>query len=62
MRELASCEAPISGEHLISESVIEVLRGDGDFTVSGLPWLEAGEIKKTGTEEPHGQLSLHEAQ
>jgi hypothetical protein len=46
MRELASCEAPISGEHLISESVIEVLRGDGDFTVSGLPWLEAGEIKK----------------
>ena len=46
MRELASCEAPISGEHLISESVIEVLRGDGDFTVSGLPWLEAGEIEK----------------
>jgi hypothetical protein len=45
MRELENCEAPISGEHLISEAVIEILRGDGDFTVSGLPWLEAGEAK-----------------
>lgn len=45
MHELGNCEAPISGEHLISEAVIEILRGDGDFTVSGLPWLEAGEAK-----------------
>ena len=46
MRELASCEGPISGEHLISKSAIEVLRGDGDFTISGLPWLEVGEEKR----------------
>jgi len=43
MRELASCVAPISGEHLISESVIRVLMADGDFSISGLPWLEPGE-------------------
>ncbi|MHC2385152.1 hypothetical protein [Bradyrhizobium liaoningense] len=45
MQELGNCEAPISGEHLISEAVIEILRGDGNFTASGLPWLEAGETK-----------------
>lgn len=45
MRELGSCVGPISGEHLISESVIEVLRGDGAFSISGLPWLKKGEEK-----------------
>jgi hypothetical protein len=45
MKELGSCVAPISGEHIISESVIRVLMADGDFSVSGLPWLEAGEEK-----------------
>lgn len=43
MKELGSCVAPISSEHLISESVIRVLMADGDFSISGLPWLEAGE-------------------
>jgi hypothetical protein len=43
MRELGSCVGPISGEHIISESVIRVLMGDGDFSISGFPWLEAGE-------------------
>jgi hypothetical protein len=43
MKELGSCVGPISGEHIISESVIRVLMADGDFSVSGLPWLEAGE-------------------
>jgi hypothetical protein len=45
MNGLGSCVAPISGEHLISESVIRVLMADGDFSVSGLPWLEEGEEK-----------------
>ena len=45
MKELGSCVAPISAEHLISESVIRVLMADGDFSISGLPWLEAGEEK-----------------
>jgi hypothetical protein len=45
MKELGSCVAPISGEHLISESVIRVLMADGDFSVSGLPWLEEGKEK-----------------
>lgn len=45
MKKLGSCVSPISGEHIISESVIRVLKGDGDFSISGLPWLEAGEEK-----------------
>lgn len=46
MRDLESCQGSISGEHLISKSVIEVLRGDGDFTISGVPWLEVGKEKR----------------
>jgi hypothetical protein len=45
MKELGSCVAPISGEHLISEAVIRVLMAEGDFLISGLPWLEEGEEK-----------------
>jgi hypothetical protein len=45
MKELGSCVAPISGEHIISESVCRVLMGDGEFSISGVPWLEAGETK-----------------
>lgn len=49
MKELNSCEGPISGEHLISESVIKILAGDGEFSVSGLPWLKPGEEKILAT-------------
>jgi hypothetical protein len=45
MKQLGSCVGPISGEHIISESVIRILMGEGDFSVSGLPWLVAGEEK-----------------
>lgn len=45
MKELGSCVPPISGEHIISESVCQVLMGDGEFSISGVPWLEAGETK-----------------
>lgn len=45
MKELGSCAPPISGEHLISASVIRVLQGDGEFSISGVPWLEIGEQK-----------------
>lgn len=45
MKELGSCRGALSGEHLISRSIIMLLRDDGDFTVSGLPWLAEGEIK-----------------
>jgi hypothetical protein len=45
MKELGSCVPPISGEHIISESVCRVLMGDGQFSISGVPWLEAGETK-----------------
>src|SRR5258708_3465644 len=48
MKELGSCVGPISGEHIISESVIRVLMADGDFSISGLTWLEAGEEKIVG--------------
>jgi hypothetical protein len=45
MRELGSCVDPISGEHIVSEAVIRVLMADGDFSISGLPWLAPGEEK-----------------
>jgi hypothetical protein len=45
MKKLGSCVGPISSEHIISESVCRVLMADGDFSISGLPWLEAGEEK-----------------
>jgi hypothetical protein len=45
MKELGSCVPPISGEHIISESVCRVLIGDGEFSIAGVPWLEAGETK-----------------
>jgi len=45
MKDLGSCVGPISGEHIISESVIRILMADGDFSVSGLPWLAQGEAK-----------------
>lgn len=48
MRELESCVGPISGEHLISEAVIHVLRADGDFSISGVPWLAPGQEKILG--------------
>ncbi len=36
---------PISREHIISDSVCQVAMGDGEFSISGVPWLEAGEVK-----------------
>jgi len=45
MKELGSCVGPISGEHIISDAVIRVLMADGDFSISGLPWLAPGEEK-----------------
>lgn len=45
MKELDSCVPPISGEHIVSESVCQVLMGDGEFSISGLPWLEAGKTR-----------------
>ncbi len=49
MKELRSCDGGISGEHLISESIILLLKADGDFTVSGLPWMDDGETKILGS-------------
>lgn len=45
MKELGSCVPPITGEHIISQSVCQILMGDGEFSISGFPWLEAGEVK-----------------
>jgi hypothetical protein len=45
LKDLGSCVGPISGEHIISEAVIRVLMADGDFSISGLPWLATGESK-----------------
>mgnify|MGYP001766171329 CR=1 FL=1 len=45
MKSLGSCVGRISREHIISESVCHVLTGDGEFSISGVPWLEAGKTK-----------------
>jgi hypothetical protein len=46
MKELGSCKAPISSEHLVSESVLEVLKGEGDLGVSGAPWMSPCETRR----------------
>jgi hypothetical protein len=48
LAELASCDGVISGEHLISESVMRILADDGEFTIGGTPWLPKGEFKSVG--------------
>ena len=48
MRELGSCVAPISGERLISQSVMQVLQGNGEFSIPGVPWLPRGEVRVLG--------------
>jgi hypothetical protein len=48
MKELGSCAGGISSEHLISKSIILLLSGDGDFSVSGLPWIPDGETRIIG--------------
>jgi hypothetical protein len=48
MGELRACDGGISGEHLVSESVIRLLAGDGQFTIGGTPWLSQGETRAVG--------------
>jgi hypothetical protein len=48
MKALGSCKGGISAEHLISKSIILLLKVDGDFSVSGLPWIPEGETKIIG--------------
>jgi hypothetical protein len=48
LKELGSCDGGISGEHLISASIMALLADDGDFTISGLPWIPAGETRAVG--------------
>jgi len=43
IKELGSCHGSISGEHLFSHSIMLLLKGDGDFSISGVPWLAKGE-------------------
>jgi hypothetical protein len=45
MKELGSCDGKISREHLVSESILLLLKADGDFSVFGLLWLADGEMK-----------------
>lgn len=45
MKELGSCDGGISGEHLITESIMLLLKGDDDFSISGVPWLASGETR-----------------
>jgi hypothetical protein len=48
MKQLGSCDGGISGEHLISASIMAVLADQGEFTISGLPWIPLGESRAVG--------------
>jgi hypothetical protein len=48
MSELNSCDGKISGEHLISKSIIELLADKGEFMISGLPWMKPDEVRAIG--------------
>jgi len=50
LRELGSCDDGLSAEHLISRGVVRVLTKGGDFTVSGLPWMNEGESRTLSPE------------
>ncbi len=58
MKELGSCVPPISAEHIISDSVCRVLMGESEFSISGVPWLEAGETNGPAS----GKMPLYQAQ
>jgi hypothetical protein len=47
MSATGACDIKISGEHLISHSVLKVL-ADKQVELSGVPWLKAGEKKMLG--------------
>jgi hypothetical protein len=48
MAALGSCEGKISGEHLVSKAVLEVIADGGSLRVGGMPWLPADEFKEIG--------------
>jgi hypothetical protein len=45
MNELGSCDGNISGEHLFTHAIMRLLKADGDFSISGVPWLAEGQTK-----------------
>jgi hypothetical protein len=45
LRDPGSCDGGLSAEHLVSRGVVQELTQGGDFSVSGLPWLDAGETR-----------------
>jgi hypothetical protein len=47
-REFPACDGILSGEHMISESVMRLLANEGEFTIGGTPWLAKGEFKPVG--------------
>ena len=48
LSHLQSCESPMSGEHLISKSVISLLARGKGIEVSGLSWMPEGTSKFIG--------------
>jgi hypothetical protein len=48
MKELGSCDGVISGEHLFAAAIMELLADNGDFTISGLPWIKGDKPVSVG--------------
>lgn len=60
LAELGACGGSISGEHLISESVMRLLAGDGQFTIGGTPWLSKGEFRSVGFKSLTAKCLCHD--
>jgi hypothetical protein len=48
MKELNSCDGVISGEHLFTAAIMALLADNGDFTISGLPWIKGDKPMSVG--------------
>jgi hypothetical protein len=57
MNVLRSCDGGFSGEHLIMELIIRLLKADGEFSVTDPAWIVAPP-KKTGEAHPRFSSDL----
>lgn len=48
MADLRNCSGKLSREHLVSESVLEVIQHEGAISASGLPWQSPGATQLFG--------------
>jgi hypothetical protein len=48
MRQFGACDGKVTGEHLVSETILRLIARDEIFRVGGLPWIEPDEFRSVG--------------